>query len=213
MIYRSMLPAFSYSPGQGALSAIISAARHYEDPTHWLNEFTTYLGSSKPHTLLVGDVRHKHDPKTTTSPFPAFVPFQGTSGHFLLKSLTSLTSRLWLHGVGVANACDVDNIMHLYDALRGPKLVALGKNARAKLIIAGLKHSAVPHPQFVRRFHHAKYAEYGWLLYNAAQETGDYSKWPLSSTPKREETPTQTSSASSGSSEYLGPVVTVRPAT
>lgn len=194
MIYRSALPAYSYVPSDGRLVAgILESARHYEEQARPLNDFVTYSGPPKPHTLLLGDVRNLQPSDPPSS--PAFVPTKSSSGHYLLKSLTSLTSRDWLRGVGIANACDVDSIAFLNAALGNPQLVALGRNAYDKLNGLNLKHSKVPHPQYVRRFHHVMSSQYGWLISTAAtfNHGEDYSKWPQSSTPTTDEPPTSTS--------------------
>lgn len=215
MIYRSALPSWAYVPSDDDEAAgILESARHYEENARLLNDFVTYVGPLRPHTLLLGDVRNLQPSDPPSS--PAFVPTKSSSGHYLLKSLASLTSRDWLRGVGIANACDVDSVSFLNAALGHPQLVALGQNAARKLNDLKLPHGVVPHPQYVRRFHHSMSHEYGWLICVAANpntEERDYSKWPQSSTLTTDEPPMSTSSTSSGSSEYLGPVVTVQPST
>jgi len=193
-----------------AIHGTLSHARELEQRASALNNFVTYSGPVKPHTLLLGDVRNLR----VIDESPAFVPIKSSSGHFLLKSLTSLTSREWVHGVGIANVCDVDDSSKLWHTLGQPPIVALGRNAynRAQLSFKQ-PCSVVPHPQYVRRFHHQKSEQYGWLICQAGQTREDYSRWPQSSTPTTDEPPTLTSSPSSGSSASADPAATAQPVT
>lgn len=192
---------------------VIQIARQTEQTARSLNEFTTYLGPQRPTALLLGDVRNGRDPVTSTDPDPAFVPFASTSGHYLLRALAAQRSRDWLRGIGLANACDVDDPVTLWETLNRPPVVALGKNAYGKMVTSGVRCSVVPHPQYVRRFHHKLHTEYGWLIYTASRTREDFSKWPRSFTRTPGETPTLTSSARSDSSASADPVATDRPAT
>jgi energy-coupling factor transporter ATP-binding protein EcfA2 len=200
MTYRSSLPVWEYRVGDAdgdgkAYSRIVESARYYEECARPLNDFVTYAGPPKPHTLLLGDVRNLQPSDPLNS--PAFVPTKSSSGHYLLKSLTSLTSRDWVRGVGVANACDVDDVYELCHVLSHPKVVVLGKNAHDRMkLILGIPYSVVPHPQYVRRFHHSLSREYAWQICVAASpnvEERDFSKWPQLSTPTTDEAPTSTS--------------------
>jgi hypothetical protein len=212
MIYRSALPSLTYSYGHDPKPNIIDLAHHYETQARELNDFVTYSGPAKPHTLLLGDVRNLQPVDPLSS--PAFVPTKSSSGHYLLKSLTSLMSRQWVHGVGLANVNDVDNVYKLWQTLGKPAVVTLGRKAYARaLYTLNEKYSVIPHPQYVRRFHHQKSEQYGWLIYRASQTREDYSKWPLSSTPTTDEPPTLTSSPSSGSSASTDRAATAPPAT
>jgi energy-coupling factor transporter ATP-binding protein EcfA2 len=216
MIYRSALPTYAYVPSDGELiPGILESARHYEEDTRPLNDFITYTGSPKPHTLLLGDVRNLPSPETDRA--PAFVPTKASSGHYLLSALTSLTSRDWVHRVGIANTNDVDDVTQLHDALGRPRIVALGKLAYARVLTKlQIPCSVVPHPQYVRRFHNSLSRQYAWQICVAANpntEERDYSKWPQSFTPTTDEPPTSTSSTSSGSSDTSVPVATVPPVT
>jgi len=212
MIYRSALPSLTYSYGHDPQPNIIDLARRYETQARELNDFVTYSGPVKPHMLLLGDVRNLQPIDPLNS--PAFVPTKQSSGHFLLKSLTSLTSRTWVHGVGLANVNDVDNVYKLWQTLGQPSVVALGRKAHARtLYVLNQEYGVVPHPQYVRRFHHGKSEQYGWLICQASQTREDYSKWPQSSTPVTGEPPTSMSSPSSGSLASADPVATARPVT
>lgn len=193
MVYYSQLSsAYAWTPGQ-YVHGIVESARHYEERYRHLNGFTTYLGPVKPHTLLFGDVRNGRDPATSSDLSPAFVPYASTSGHFLLKSLAAQTSRTWPSGIGLANACDVDDPVDLWRVLGEPPVVALGKNAYGKLIQSGFTCGVVPHPQYVRRFHHKFHREYGWKIVETSRTGRDNSKWQPLSTESTDAASTPTS--------------------
>jgi hypothetical protein len=209
--YRTQLISLYHILGN-PIERIISVARDYENLYQILNPFITYSGPLKPPTLLLGDVRNGTTPEATSSD-PAFVPFQATSGFFLLNALLMTPSRDWHRSIGLANACDADDVVRLYAALGSPPVVALGRNAARKLDNLGVPHSAVPHPQYIRRFHHRQLGAYGWLIHRASRTREDFSKWPQSSTRPTAEASTQTSSPRSGSSVSRDPVATDLPAT
>lgn len=192
--YRSQLPCVDHACGDPS-NQIVSAARYWEERYRVLNEFTTYLGPLKPEVLLLGDERNIVPRADPENPDPAFVPFRGTSGYYLLKALTSLTSRQWRHSIGLGNACDVDDPVELWRKLGEPPVVALGKNAYGKMLTSSdfTDVGVVPHPQYVRRFHHRMHAEYGWLIYTASRTREDLSKWLPSSTETPDVTSTSTS--------------------
>jgi energy-coupling factor transporter ATP-binding protein EcfA2 len=206
MYFRSQVQTLHYRYGL-EVDRILRYARTEETDCRSLNDFTTYLGPTQPAALLLGDVRNLQ----VIDGSPAFVPIRSSSGHYLLRALTSVSTYSWQGSIGVANACDVDNLVQLHDSLGLPPIVALGKNAYGRILTSGIRCGVVPHPQFVRRFHHDRHVEYGELIKRAIETQEDYSRWPQSFTPTTDEPPTSTSSPSSGSSEYLGPVVTVRP--
>jgi hypothetical protein len=151
--------------------SLIDAAQKLEDSTYELKEFVTYVGPPKPDVLILGDVRHNTDPRTNQSLLSAFVPYKPTSGHFLLGALEDIS---YTNHIGFANANDVDNPVRLWHRLGQPKVVALGRNATKHLHIP---HSAVPHPQYIRRFHASARAAYGDLIFRAVDVEGDYSSW------------------------------------
>lgn len=209
--YRTQLTTGHVYVGDGSpLVDICARARIEEQRASQLNDFVTYLGPTNPGILLVGDVRNA---TLTGNLDPAFVPFRGTSGYYLLKSLTSQTSRDWAKTVGLANARDVDDVSHLWATLGEPSVVALGQNAAAKLRAVGISCGVVPHPQFVRRFHHKLHIEYAWAIHNAAYYQEDLSKWPQSSVPTTDAQSMPTFSPRSGSSESGDPVETATPST
>lgn len=144
-----------------------------------LARFTTYVGPRVPDVLLVGDER---GPDWAGSRIygTAFVPLPHTSGSYLLRALPDdllCTSR-----VGLANANENDDVVSLWDTLGQPPVVALGRKAYDGCIRSGLTDAtafgAVPHPQYVRRFHHARVTDYGRLITRVAETQEDMRKWP-----------------------------------
>jgi hypothetical protein len=82
--------------------------------------------------------------------------------------------------IGLFNACEYDSGDDLYEAwghLCRPKLIALGEHAHAALARVMIPHGAVPHPQFVRRFHHGSNAEYGELIFETIETQEDNRRW------------------------------------
>lgn len=140
---------------------VIRLARWAEGQVQLLRPFVTYVGHHKPQYLLFGDVRHTVKdaqnliPEVTRSLGPAFGPYGATSGHFLL---THLPYDLLRNGLGIANACDVDNAMELWEVLGKPKTVALGQNAARCVTWADAK---ALHPAYVRRFKSHDGPKYG----------------------------------------------------
>lgn len=138
----------------------------------------TYVGTPSPQTLLVGDVRgcgggdeckHScHHPAAGS----AFMPYPGTSGHYLMKSLGGDPA-----DVALVNACDVDDVWQVWQDAYRPHVVALGVRAHKQLDKVKIPHATVPHPQFVRRFHHAADAGYGRLIYDVAGTERNELKW------------------------------------
>lgn len=151
---------------------VLRRARDLESRAAPLDRFVTYVGPPRPRYLLLGDVRNELTwmsangqlpPAAETRRLgPCFAPLPGTSGHYLLSHLQQSVVDA---GLGLANACDVDDVTALRRALGWPDTVALGHRARRELIsrITGPDQTsafgAAPHPQFVRRFYH----RFGWL--------------------------------------------------
>lgn len=155
-----------------------SASRYTHRPPY----FTTYVGPQLPDVLLVGDQRvcvgdgckhwTYHDPLG-----PAFMPFPGTSGQFLLDALTHVDVGSSIGRYGLINACDVDDVAEFVHRFKTPRVIALGRQAERCLKKAEVNHAVVPHPQFVRRFHNHALVEYGRLINNTAIFGGDKSAW------------------------------------
>lgn len=160
----------SERPSDDHVELVIKCARDLEQLNR-VAAHLTFVGDDTPNALLLGDVRSctgvacHHTTRHRRSD-TAFMPYPGTSGHFLFKSLTAagVDDR-----VAVANACDVDDVRAIYADVtrrdvRPPRLVALGARACGLLCSRELPHATVPHPQFIRRFHHRHHTEYGHLI-------------------------------------------------
>lgn len=173
--YRTVIPRAALStlrvPAIGdplTVGRVIGAARGVENAATPLNEFVTYVGPPRPRYLLLGDVRHElrdvlqlfASAYDTVYAGPAFGPYRGTSGHYLL---THLPVDIWRQ-VGLANACDVDLPDRLYRTLGKPQTATLGVKARNRLRGLDVAAGSAPHPQYWRRFHNGHGAAYGSLL-------------------------------------------------
>lgn len=145
---------------------IVSWSTYHASLAEDLNSLTTYVGPTRPRLLLVGDRRGtpSHDLAEFGS-WPAFVPRAGSSGRYLLETLTLEPLRVPTHGltlgdVGLINACDVDDVTLAYETLGRPFTVGLGRNAQRVLRETGLPHQLSPHPQHQRRFKHHDRSDY-----------------------------------------------------
>lgn len=140
------------------IDKIITMAAQASRACHVINRYVTYVGHPRPNVLLFGDVRGKEIDWSNER--PAFMPYGGTSGGYLLSTLARSTFKKELR-IGIANACDVDSPESVWRDTGFPQIVALGNNARMRL--DKLKYRRVrfaPHPQFVRRFHNRRVDEY-----------------------------------------------------
>jgi hypothetical protein len=179
LLRTTRLPVLTYRFGDPlAVADVISMARRYEAATAPLSRFVTYVGPPRPRYLILGDVRHALgrvdlsavDADATRPYGPAFGPYPATSGHYLLGHLPSAVLDA---GVGLANACDVDDPTALREALGWPRTATLGVNAERRLtgLVTGpgpeAEFGSAPHPQFVKRFHHGYGGQYGAILTEA----------------------------------------------
>lgn len=167
-----------------AVADIIAQARHLEANAAPLADFVTYVGPTRPRYLILGDVRHElrsFKPhalrdlgESTRSYGPAFGPLPSTSGHYLLQHLPQ---RLWDAGVGLANACDADDVRELWQVLGKPKVVALGRNAQRAISHVLPTAGALPHPQFARRFMARHGHEYAKIIEQSLLTGEDLLSW------------------------------------
>lgn len=137
-----------------------------------LRAFSSYVGPIDPSVLLVGERRGGQPPFISEACFMA-VP--NRSGAFLWESLPE---PLWRE-VGAANAYEAD-IGALWETIGKPRVVALGEKAGSALDEAGVLHSQVPHPQWVKRFKNKEHAAYGELISRAATSGTEHLAWPRS---------------------------------
>jgi hypothetical protein len=118
-------------------------------------DFCTYL--------LLGDTR---GPKQLSVDFTScFVPYPNTSGYYLIRAIPEEFDGTY----AVTNASEV-NVGKLWNRLGRPETVALGSKPAAFANLAGVPHGRVPHPQYVRRFHHHKIEEYGEQIFQCAEK-------------------------------------------
>ncbi len=156
---------------------VIEHASALEGTASVIAGLRTYVGPPSPRLLLVGDVRHAHrtadrDPEATAraavDPSPVFMPYPATSGEYLLRAVDPLAVR---GDYGIINANDVDDARQAWKILGEPVAVALGR--RAWRTTGDWAFGAVPHPQYVRRFHNKHVTWYGRLIDRAAHDGGD----------------------------------------
>lgn len=184
MIKRTQLPLWTYDyiahnltfTATGIVTSADAAGRKVAD----LNPFITYVGPSRPGLLLLGDVRHelrdfvhKVDPRVTIPAGVAFGPARNTSGHYLLSHLPSNVR----HISGIANACDVDDAEALWETLGRPATITLGRHAYDVVKKFNPSTGAVPHPQYVKRFHNKFGAQYGRLISDVAIRPRNELSW------------------------------------
>ena len=174
----SLLPHFPI-PGTGvhgtqppALEPIIAAARLAEDLAKATSGYETYIGSGTPRALLLGERRgNSKGPQEG----PAFGPYPGTSGRWLLNALATRPDLV--REVGLANACEEPDLFELWKQLGSPPVVTLGREA-ARCVTAlpngrrPFPVAEVPHPQYVRRFQHRRKTEYADLVADAVGRRG-----------------------------------------
>lgn len=156
---------------------VVAEASRAELKARMVANLVTYVGPPQADTLLLGDVRNAGQPHPMG---PAFMPYPSTSGAFLLRALheSSLLATL-TGGLGIANACDVDDLASVIAAVQPFSVVTLGANAfHAYADLLGPDDvGAVPHPQYVRRFHHKHCEDYGALISEASYYRRDMRSW------------------------------------
>ncbi len=152
------------------LEALIALARRQERQlaTAW----PEYIGSGSPEVLLVGECPgNPEDDRLHHLPFP---PWPGSSGHYLFRTLTH--AEVASHSFGIVNAENAGGIPidldGLWDGLGRPNVIALGNVAATHLADAAVPFSRVPHPQWVRRFHHTELLTYAAAIDAAATRYG-----------------------------------------
>lgn len=148
---------------------IVHDAWRQEQDASALNVFPTYVGPRRPAYLLLGERRN---PLKSGGHLAAFVPYGGTSGAYLLEHVPADVRQ----SLGLANAMEED-VHALWCTLEHPRVVTLGREAHERCNLADVPHGAVPHPQYVRRFHNAHGEEYGRVIRDAVLHTVDLTGW------------------------------------
>lgn len=152
---------------------VVERALAFQGEVAALQRFVTYVGPPRPNVLLLGEKRQIPTRLVDThSGMPAFCPYPATSGHYLLSHYHAVERH-----AGIANACDVDEVGELWVTLGEPPVVALGRTVQRRLAWLGIPHGAVPHPQYVRRFHHRWGVAYAQLIDRVASTKEDFASW------------------------------------
>lgn len=175
--YTQLQPsANSLNELEDLAKSVIQIADEKQQSVRKLSRYPGYIGTPNPSVLLVGD---KRNDKTITS-LP-FMPVNSNSGDYLLSCLPS---PFWKN-IGIINGDDINGkpLDMLWSALGKPRIVALGRMAEKHLISSGFDsttYNVVPHPQYVRRFHHHDRIEYGAAIERlSTQEPDQGDPWIL----------------------------------
>jgi thymidylate kinase len=134
-------------------------------------DFPGYVGPRQPKYLIIGD---KRGPKQLDIPVP-FAPLPGTAGAYLFSEVLT---RDWVDrygDFGLVNANEVQDVEYLWQLLGKPKTVVLGREAHRST--SHLPFGAIPHPQYIRRFHHYEGERYGHIIAQAAELAKDHLTW------------------------------------
>lgn len=144
---------------------VVQTAARYEILTTGMQTFSTYVGPRTPRILLLGE---RQNVNKSAGHRAAFVPVSSTSGEYLFRALPFDIDV----SCGVANACEED-VVSLYEALGRPLVVALGNESAKECERAEVPYGVVPHPTYVRRFHHGQADAYGRAIREAAHHRRD----------------------------------------
>lgn len=166
---ETLLPVMKFTdPWSSDRHRIERRAYQLQEEASALAPFPTYVGPPSPGLLLLGERRGSEEYRA------AFVPQPATSGHFMLEHMPAVINSTI--GLGIANALE-ENIPELVKTLGNPSIVTLGRLAHECAKNYGVVHGAVPHPQFIRRFHHAAGAAYCWTIIRAGHTQEDLRTW------------------------------------
>lgn len=147
---------------------VVDLALEREEECAKLSTFPEYIGSPNPRVLLIGDRRNVNKKDAENETILPFMPVDGNSGDFLLNALPT---DLWKH-VGLVNANDAQvDLYNLWSTLGNPRVVVLGRLAEKAVVPSYIPkdyYEVLPHPQYVRRFHHRDREEYGKAIQRVA---------------------------------------------
>lgn len=133
-----------------------------------ISTMPTYVGHPTPTTLFVGDQRNDGPGGDLRWP-RAFTPWQATGSSLYLMTTLHRTNVHRSGPIGIVNANEPDvNLERIHNLETQPAVVALGSNASAALMRAGVEHERVPHPQWYRRFRYHDMAGYVTAIKTAA---------------------------------------------
>lgn len=158
---------------------IISNAHYAITKAIPLTQFPWYIGRHDPQVLLVGDRRNIKSAYGEETILP-FMPVDGNSGDFLLSSLPGNSWKT----IGLINVNDehVSEVDELWNVLKRPKIVALGRLAEKGLKAHGFRddqYVVLSHPQHVRRFFNSRKFDYGHEIFKQSQVYDRESTWIL----------------------------------
>lgn len=169
---RTSLPVLGYDfarPGAADVPdlAVFGAGKLEEYVGEPWRVTSHWVGSPKPNLLLVGDEPGppaRRDPDSGAVPFR---PYPATSGAYLMAALRRTNYFPAITNARTRDGTEVP-LRDLWLALERPRVVALGNVADAALSAAEVAHGVAPHPQYVRRFFHARTSDYIRLIRRAA---------------------------------------------
>ena len=145
---------------------IVSLAAEREQECARLSHFAEYIGSPHPRVLLIGDRKNTRNHAGET--ILPFMPIDSNSGDFLLNALPT---KLW-KDVGIVNANDTQiDLYDLWSTLGNPRIAVLGRLAEKAMLGSYIPrdyYRVLPHPQYVRRFHHKDREQYGLAIQRIA---------------------------------------------
>lgn len=177
-------------------AAAETVGAQFDTATGWHErELGRYVGPLRPRLLLVGDEQGPAYPELTAP----FVPLRRGCGAYLWRALSDSEPAtrghpssyralegwvplLSLADVGVVNSRDdvqrePTDLRRLWRRLGEPPVATLGDRAAAvvrRLQLPGSCVARLPHPQWVRRFHHARLQSYGAAAWaSATTHTGE----------------------------------------
>lgn len=166
---ETVVPPDDVSTVDEVARTIVKDALLFNRDVGKLRRFPSYVGGPWPDVLLVGEKRGGQPPFISQA---CFMAVKNRSGEFLWNALPD---PFWRR-VGAVNALE-DDVLELHELLDHPPVVALGRAASEALEKNGIPHGAVPHPQFVKRFHTSRQTEYGKLIEEVAKTQERYA-WP-----------------------------------
>lgn len=167
-VFRDSVVEFVGDPTDHDVDELVRTAREAARRVVDLHMFSTYVGPPDPEIVLLGERRKFQE--TRPDHAAAFVPYPGTSGHWLCDAVAT-SDRLFHKRIGLANACE-ENVPELVRTLGNPRVVALGRLADRECDRYDVPHGSVPHPQYGRRFKHHEQDAYTAAIYEAATEHG-----------------------------------------
>jgi hypothetical protein len=153
-VFATVLPTvtFDFKRMPEAKDRAVALARARSQRGTYLEAVTPrWVGAFDPKILLVGEQVGPAALRSGEWRLP-FVPFPGTSGHFMLNDLDERTWR----EIALVNAFDPhgqpEPLPRLWRKLGYPSVVGLGRRAQEELSRQSVPHGKAPHPQYVRRF-------------------------------------------------------------